>query len=150
MREEKTECVSHNIPVIPTQFEVATVWKSGYSKVETEFIKTQNCPQTIPCASFEHCRNITSGLGSTLQERQSSKRTGGILLLRKSERRSGNCQTPAGTALRLVRPTTKLEIVGPLASNKKSPAHLKCRASGVLKHSVHMVNNSARVERVRG
>ena len=42
-----------NIPVIPTQFEVATLWESGYSKVEGKFTKTRNVPQAIPCASFE-------------------------------------------------------------------------------------------------
>ena len=54
-----------NIPVIPTQFEVAALWESGYSKVESEFIKTQNCLQAITCASFEYYRNITSPVGFT-------------------------------------------------------------------------------------
>ncbi len=34
--------------------------------------------------------------------------------------------------------------------HKKSPALMKCRASGVLKHAVQMIDNSARVERVSG
>ena len=61
-QDREAEGVSPNIPVIQTQFEVAALWESGYSKVESKFIKTQIWPQSIPCASFEYCRNLTSQL----------------------------------------------------------------------------------------
>ena len=51
-----------NIPVIPTQFEVTTLWESGSSKVESVFIKTRISPQAVTCASFEYYRNATSQL----------------------------------------------------------------------------------------
>ena len=40
---------STNIPVIPTQFEVAVLWESGSLKVEGKFIKTRYVLQSVDC-----------------------------------------------------------------------------------------------------
>ena len=55
--------MSANDPVIPTQFEIATLWESGYSKLEWKFIKTRIPLEAATCASFEYCHNTTSQLG---------------------------------------------------------------------------------------
>ena len=38
------------------------LWDLGYSKLESEFIKTRISPQAVTCASFEYYRNATSQL----------------------------------------------------------------------------------------
>gem|GEM_PF-5797917 len=83
-----------NIPVIPTQFEVATLWESVYSKLEGKSIKTQNSRQAVACASFEYCRNTTSQLAFAGRGKCNAR--GGLtnLTLAYDESNDGLAQNP--------------------------------------------------------
>ena len=54
-----------NIPIIPTQFEVAALWESGSSKLRSKFIKTRSEIQSVTFASFEYRQNTISQLSFT-------------------------------------------------------------------------------------
>ena len=45
--QDRADCVSPNIPVIQTHFEVADLTESGYSKVERKFIKTRDLMPSV-------------------------------------------------------------------------------------------------------